>query len=352
MHPEWQSFLEQQGAVYQEAVVQHFGTPESESAAAMTGNILADCSDLGVLRFSGEDARNFLHNQLSNDVNALQDTESRLAAYCNPKGRALAVIRLFVLDDSFYMLLPRNIIEAVAKRLRMFVLMSKVVIDDLSDDFAVAGVAGPESAQLLSGYIGDLPTAPSAVVHAKGLSVIKLPQHESRYLLVGNVAGIKSAWQQLATETQLTGQPAWQLLDIHTGQPQVYADTVEAFVPQMLNMHAIDGVNFQKGCYPGQEIVARMYYLGKLKRRMYLAHVQQDQRPAAGDPLFASHSDSGQGAGQVVMASPAVDGGYDLLMVCPVSVIDAGPVVLGSENGPKLKVLPLPYDVPLERKAS
>jgi hypothetical protein len=352
MHPTWQTFLTEQGARLQGDRVECFASPEAEANAAINGNVIADCSNLGLLRFSGEDARSFLHNQLSNDVSKLQETESRLAAYCNPKGRALAVVRLFIHANSIYMLLPREILEPIAKRLRMFVLMSKVVIDDVSDEFVIMGAAGPLMQQKLSAELVTLPEQSSAVSHNDGISVLKLPQHDSRYILVGEADKLIQLWRQLVADAHCIGQPAWQLLDIRTGQPQVLASTVEAFVPQMLNLHAIDGVNFKKGCYPGQEIVARMYYLGKLKRRMYLAHLDQEKLPVAGESLYVGHSDSGQGAGQVVMASPAAKGGVDLLMVCPVNLVEAGPITLGSPDGAVLQVLALPYEVPLERRVN
>lgn len=352
MHPDWQEFLRSENADISDDYVAPFTDPQNEARQALDNNIMADCSDLGVLRFTGEDARDFLHNQLSNDVNALQDGQSRLAAYCNPKGRTLAVVRLFLDGDAIMMLLPRDILEAVAKRLRMFVLMSKVTIEDVSDEFVIMGLAGEAAAEKLSNVVGKLPTEDSGVSHTAGVTIVKLPQHQSRFLLIATAESAIELWQQLKGIATAVGHAAWQLLDIHTGQPQVHAQTSEAFVPQMLNMHAIDGISFKKGCYPGQEIVARMYYLGKLKRRMYFAHTQADVCPVAADPLFAADSDSGQGAGQVVTASPAAEGGYDLLLVCPVSIVDSGPIRLGSANGPEVEIRQLPYDVPLEREAS
>lgn len=351
MHTEWQNFLTEQGATLNGNIVEYFGQSKEESLKAITENAIADCSNIGLLRFSGEDARSFLHNQLSNDVEGLQENESRLAAYCNPKGRTLAVVRLYSKADSIYMLLPREIIEGVAKRLRMFVLMSKVNIDDVSDELVIMGTAGEKTARDLSTQLGELPASAEGVLHSHGVTVLKLPQHDSRYLLIGEVTKLISVWKQLDSNAIAVSHSAWQLLDIRTGQPQVYAATTEAFVPQMLNMHAINGVSFKKGCYPGQEIVARMYYLGKLKRRMYLAHMEENHCPLPGEALFAGHSDSGQGAGQVVMASQAINGGCDMLVVCPVNIVDAGPIQLGSVEGPELQILPLPYEVPLERKA-
>jgi hypothetical protein len=302
---------------------------------------------LGVIRVNGVDARTFLHNQLSNDIEHLEADNWRLAAYCSPKGRTLAVLRLFPgPDETFYLILPRDILAPTLKRLRMFVLMSQVTLADVSEEYGIVGVSGSVASQQLATKAGD-----ARLAWEKNIAVLKLGGDPVRILLVGKQAELEHQWSELVSAARPVGGPAWQLLDIRNGDPQVFATTVDVFVPQMLNMHAIDGISFKKGCYPGQEIVARMYYLGKLKRRMYLAHAEQDTPPAAGDELFASHSDSGQGAGRVVMASPAHGGGVDLLIVAPVSVVEGGPLHIGSAEGAPLEIIPLPYDVPLERKA-
>ncbi len=137
----------------------------------------------------------------------------------------------------------------------------------------------------------------------------------------------------------------WALLDVRAGIPTVYPETVEAFVPQMTNMQLVDGVSFTKGCYTGQEIVARMQYLGKLKRRMYLAHVDTAEPPKAGDPLFSPQNASGQGAGRVVDARPAPEGGYDLLAVAEIESAENGELHLVGDRGPLLQLQELPYSL-------
>jgi hypothetical protein len=142
------------------------------------------------------------------------------------------------------------------------------------------------------------------------------------------------------------GATVWSLLGIRAGVPQVYGATTEAFVPQMINLHSIEGVSFRKGCYTGQEVVARMQYLGKLKRRMFLAHVDGSVAPKAGDELFSRETESGQGTGKVVDAQPAPQGGYDLLAVIHIAAVEAGSAIqLQDQNGPLLQFQPLPYTV-------
>lgn len=347
MQAEWQQFLIDQGAILENGVVAHFTDPGSEAEAVLHGDAIASLDQLGVIRASGDDARQFLHAQLSNDVEHLEPDNWRLAAYCSAKGRALAVLRLFeATDHSLYIILSREIIDATLKRLRMFVLMSRVTLEDISDQVHVIASSGPAATATLQSVLAN-----ARLAHDGSVTILQLGEEAGRYLLIGDTDGLRAAWQRLAGSARKVGVAAWQLLDIQHGEPQVFAPTVDAFVPQMLNMHAIGGISFKKGCYPGQEIVARMYYLGKLKRRMYRAHAEQTACPAPGQPLFAAQSDSGQYAGQVVMASPAGTG-IDLLIVAPVSVIEAGPVHLDSADGPCLEILPLPYEVPLERIAS
>jgi folate-binding protein YgfZ len=348
MQAEWQQFLTRQGAHIEGDVVTRFSSATDEIDAVLDGSAIAALGHLGLIKVSGTDARSFLHNQFSNDVEQLGADDWRLAAYCSPKGRTLAVLHIFpAADEGFFLILPRDIIEPTVKRLRMFVLMSQVTLEDVSDEYGIAGLSGSVVSDWAATKLGD-----ARLARDGDTAILKLGDNPSRALLVGPHAALEQQWSALAGKATPVGVPAWQLLEIHNGDPQVFAGTLDAFVPQMLNMHAINGISFKKGCYPGQEIVARMYYLGKLKRRMFLAHASLDTPPSPGEALYAGHSESGQGAGRVVMASPARGGGVDLLFVAPVTDVEGGPLHLGSAEGPVLDIMPLPYEVPLERKAS
>lgn len=349
MHSEWISFLQSQTAHIDSGKL-HFSDSASEASATSNDTIIADLSGLGCIRITGEDAGEFLQGQFSNDVKLLDDTNSQLSSYCNPKGRMLAAFRLYRLDDTFYMLLPADTLDAALKRLRMFVLMSKVTLEDCSTDKICIGISGPNAESQLQQQFGDAPKQDNALLSCHGVELLRIAGPHARYILCGSLSDIQQTWLALAATCTSVGQMAWKLLDIEVGQPNIYASTVEAFIPQMVNLHAISGVSFSKGCYPGQEIVARMHYLGKLKRRMYRAHIETDTSPQPGDEIFSAASESGQGAGRIVEASPAAEGGYEVLAVVQIASAEGNDVHLQSATGPKLQFSDLPYEVPLVRE--
>ncbi len=338
----WKSFLEQSGAEFDGNRVTAFGDTQGELHAAADGDVIADLSHFAVVRAKGEDAQSFLQNQFGNDVRLVSDDFSQLSSYSSPKGRMLAIFRLFGRDGDHYLRLSAPLLEGFLKRLRMFVLMSKVSLDDVSDALVRIGVAGEKVAERLRGLVGSVPEAVDAAIQANGITVLRVPGIRPRFEVYGSEAAVRGLWESLSETARTVGADAWEWLEVQAGLPTVYPETVEAFVPQMTNMQLIGGVSFKKGCYPGQEIVARMQYLGQLKRRMYLAHVESTTRPLPGDSLFSPECGSGQGTGKVVAAAPAPAGGYDLLAVIQIECAERGDVRLG-ENGPALELLPLPY---------
>jgi folate-binding protein YgfZ len=351
MNSEWQKFLNEAGARFADGRVAHFGEPTTEPEAAVNANILADLSHLGLIEATGEDVLDFLQGQLSNDVRLVNTTHSQLSAHCTPKGRALTNFRLFMREEAYFLRMAAGLLEPALKRLRMYVLRSKVVLEDRSDELARFGLSGPDAEQLLKGSLGDAPAEVEAALSSDGVTAVRIPGPHPRFELYGSPERLGALWQRLAEKARPVGEDAWQLLDIYAGIPTLFPETTEAFVPQMINMHAIDGVSFRKGCYPGQEVVARMQYLGKLKRRMYRAHVDAEQRPAPGTALFSEGSESGQGAGKVVDARPAPKGGFELLAVTPISEVEAGHTLqLGDASGPVLRLEELPYEVPTSKE--
>jgi hypothetical protein len=255
----------------------------------------------------------------------------------------LALFRLFQHQGDYYLSLPQELLEPTLKRLQMFVLMSRVSIEDASNNLMRFGLSGPNSMQLLLEHFSAEPARADEAMTHEGITLLRIPGPHPRFEIYGETAAIQSLWQSLAGSARKVGADCWDLLDIHAGLPCVYRETVEAFVPQMLNLHLVNGVSFKKGCYTGQEIVARMQYLGKLKRRMYLAHAETATRPKPGDELNSALSASGQGAGKVVKAAPSPAGGYDMLCVIEVAVADAGGISLGNEGAATIELLPMPY---------
>jgi folate-binding protein YgfZ len=257
----------------------------------------------------------------------------------------LANFRIFSHNGSYILQLPEDTCDALLKRLSMFILRSQVTLEDVSNLLVAIGLAGECSKELLASAFDTLPQAPGDSVEQNGVAVLNLPGPAQRYEMIGLPDAMQALWSTLADKANTTNHDLWSLLDIRAGIPTIYSETVESFVPQMNNMQLIDGVNFDKGCYVGQEIVARMKYLGSLKRRMYLARTDSPTQPQPGEELFSTtETKSGLSAGTVVMSAPSPQGEYELLAVIENSMIEADPLHLKDNTGPTIEILPLPYE--------
>ena len=320
-----------------------FGDAAAERAAAENGDILCDLSQFGLLRVSGEDAQGFLQNLLSNDIRETDAARAQLSSFNNAKGRMLASLLVWREGADYLLQLPRGLCGVLHKKLSMYVLRSKVKIVDASDERVLLGVAGDAALAVLQAQYGTLPQADLALGQMDGVTVLRRDARRAQVLLDQEQA--RALWQALAAQARAVGAPCWDWLDIRAGIPFVLPQTQEAFVPQMLNFELIGGINFKKGCYPGQEVVARMHYLGKPKRRMYLARVMAAEAPQPGAMLFSAHTPE-QACGEVVNAAQAAHGGHELLAVVQTEVAGAFPVHLGALTGPRLEFEPLPYALP------
>ncbi|RDH83955.1 MAG: folate-binding protein [endosymbiont of Galathealinum brachiosum] len=345
MKPAWLDFLKDAGAEIENNKVVSFGNLEREHRMVHTGLVICDLSHHGLISIDGEDTADFLQGQLTNDVRDVSLQHSQLSAYCTHKGRMLANFRVFKRDDSYFLSLPQSLLESILKRISMFILMAKVTIKDNNDALIKIGLSGPKADEQLSNIISDLPTETDDVTQSNGYTIIKCAGTLPRYEIMGELEAIKKIWGQLDVNAAPAGADAWETLDIMAGIPTITPETSEAFVPQMTNMHVINGVNFQKGCYTGQEVVARMQYLGKLKRRMFRINIESDNAVIAGDKLFAKDSTSGQGTGQIVNSQVDPDGGHIALAVIDIADAEAGSLQLHDENGPAITVHSLPYSV-------
>jgi len=350
MKPEWLEFLKDAGAEIENNQVVSFGNLNHEQHIIHSGLVICDLSHQGLISVDGEDAADFLQGQLTNDVRDVSEQHSQLSAYCTHKGRMLANFRVFKRDDSFYLRLPLSLLEPTLKRISMFILMSKVSIKNSSNALVRFGVSGAEADERLQGLISNLPKEVDDAVQSDGYTVIKVAGPHPRYEIYGELEPMQKLWSNLDVHAAPVGAGAWEMLDIQAGIPTIYAETSEAFVPQMTNMQVLNGVSFQKGCYTGQEVVARMQYLGKLKRRMFRVKVDTDDIVKPGDKLFNTDSSSAQGAGQIVSAQQDADGGYSALAVVNISDTESGHLQLHDENGPSLSVEGLPYTIEVKEK--
>jgi tRNA-modifying protein YgfZ len=337
----WKLFLQTQGAAIENDSVLHFGNPKAELDAARQGSIVADLSQLGVIAFSGEDTVTFLQGQLTNDLRGLHADGAQWNGYCSSKGRLLGNFLVWRQGEDFCLQMAGDIAPGVLKRLSMFILRAKVKARDASDERVRLVVAGPQAEAAVTAAMGATPEAAMRSLAVETGQIIRVG--EDKFVLSiepGRAAGV---WQTLCEKATPVGAPVWDWLRLSAGIPMIVTATQEQFVPQMVNLEIIGGVSFQKGCYPGQEIVARSQYLGKLKRRMFLAHTDSDAHP--GDNLYSPDME-GQATGMVVNAALSPEGGYDLLAVVQVESARNQELHLGSLAGASLALKPLPYSLP------
>jgi hypothetical protein len=342
MNDTFLAFLATRGGNAGDGVVRDFGDAAAEATATASGSVLAHLGQFRMLEFRGAEARGFLHSQLSCDVEGLGDDRAAYGAYCTPKGRVLANFLLWREADAFRMVLRRSILGGIQKRLQMYVLRTKVTIAAPRDDPVILGAAGPAAPAAAASLTGTSPGEPLRLARRDGVTVIALA--ERRWLVTVPGTSAPQVWTRLESALRPVGTACWEWLEVAAGLPWIDTATQDQFVPQMANLELLGGVSFRKGCYPGQEIVARTQHLGRPKRRLYLAHVRTGRRPAPGEPLYGGAG--GQAAGTVVNAAPAPGGGFDLLAVVQTATASAGAVRLGSESGAELQFRALPYPIP------
>jgi folate-binding protein YgfZ len=309
-------------------------------------------TQFGVIDVTGDDAASFLHGQLTNDVQHLDAAHARLAGYCSAKGRLLASFLSWRSGDTIRLMVSKDVQAAVQKRLSMFVLRAKAKLADASGELAVIGLAGDAGnvRGALSGVFDALPDGVHVQVDGTAGSLIRVPDAlgRLRYLWIGPKAQVDALLASLDGKLKRVSPAVWDWLEIRAGEPRITQPVVEQFVPQMVNYDVLGAVNFRKGCYPGQEVVARSQYRGTIKRRTSLANVAGELdtvRP--GTELFHS-DDPGQPCGMIVNAASAQGGGVDLLVEIKLAALEGGSVHLGAADGPALRFLPLPYGLPAE----
>lgn len=300
-------------------------------------------SHLGVIRAHGGEAAKFLHSQLTSDFSALGLTQARLAGFCSAKGRLqVTFVAWKAAHDEILLVCSASVLPATLKRLSMFVLRSHCKLSDASAELPLWGVVGASANELLSdAQVWERRATGDA-------TVVRLP----------DAGGLKRCLWIARTTAGIGGQPvahahshslalsAWQWLEVQSALPTIESSTAEQFVPQMVNFELVGGVDFTKGCYPGQEVVARSQYRGTIKRRMFL--FESDDPAQAGQDVFHS-GEPGQPAGMVVNAAPNPHStGSSLLVEVKLAALKDGSLHLGSAEGASLRPATMPYDVPFD----
>ena len=311
-------------------------SPDLVSASAFDGAVRL--YEWGVIRAQGADAASFLHGQLTQDIAHLDERQARLAGYCSAKGRLLATFVAWrEQPEQILLACSADLLPATLKRLSMFVLRAKCKLSDASDEFALYGLTGASASAWLG---GSAPASPWAMGRAGTARVIRLPDADAtaRWLCAVPLEMPAPRMAELDART-------WQWIEVRSGVPRLTAATSEQFVPQMLNLELLGGVNFHKGCYPGQEVVARSQYRGTLKRRTYLVDSTAALRP--GMEVFHS-GDPSQPAGMVVLAASGRDGRHAALVELKIAATEDGELHAGAIDGTRLWLQPLPYALATE----
>lgn len=319
-------------------------------------------SQFALITASGADAVNFLHSQLTNDVKSLAENHACLAGYCTPKGRLLATMLIWKINDTITIEVPQELQETLQKRLQMYVMRSKVKLEHVGAGQTIFGLFGESIVKKITDWFPIAPTSPYELVSNDNGTLLRLTDVEgtARYQCIVPTEMAEQIEQAANLLPHLNFTPQeknvlykikpllkeseWMLSEIHAGIPHVSTATIEKFVPQMINYELIGGVNFKKGCYPGQEIVARTHYLGKQKRRTVLARIPS-AAVQSGMEVFAS-TDLTQPCGMVVNAALNKTDSSDCLIEIKTKFLSDAIVQLGS--GEICQWLPMPYPLPDE----
>ncbi len=306
---------------------------------------ICSADDVGVILVTGDDAREFLQNQLSNDIALIDENSYQLSSYSTPKGRMLGIFRVVQVSNGYLLLTARSLVASLLPQLFKYIVGAQVNLADASEYFArIALQTG--NRELLED--SRLPRELHGVVQTDSMVSLGLEplDDQQRFLILCLDADEAiEFWKRFAGPLEVAAGDAWRLSEIRAGIPSIHPQTAEKFVLQMTNLGALGGVSFDKGCYPGQEIVARTQYLGKQKRRMYLARLDTDRLPQPGDDLVATGKTEVDGSGNVVDAAFDADGLCHCLYVAQISRADAGELHLLQQPETRIENVDLPYSL-------
>lgn len=319
---EWADFLDRSGPAAGDG-----------AEVALGGDIIADLSHFGLIEVKGEEAGKFLGSMLTGDVRLVSETLGQFTSWCDGKGRIQATFWLFLRDGAYYLLLPEELLPGVIARLKMFLLRTKAAITDASGTLARIGLSGAGIAETLGSALPEQRGGTAVVGDCTLIALGSEPR--PRWLAVGSPQAMIALWEKLAAAARPAGAGAWALLDILAGIPHVATDTAGEFIPQMLDLEALGGLSYKKGCYPGQEVIARLHYRGQLKRKAFLAYADCPEVPAPGTRLYRPGFDESVG----LVVSAAKDGrehGFAVLAVVVIEQKALGEIRLGNAEGPAL----------------
>ena len=305
----------------------------------LSGDAVARLGSLGVLRASGTDALSFLQGQLTADVGEVGAAASRLAAWCSPRGRVLATFRLLAepAGGGYLLVCERWFAAKLLARLRLFILRADVRIEDVSGEVGVAGVAGTRALPDRAAAWAQTAEVDDATAFGE-IVIARVPGRHRRFVVAGPHVSIASLAAPREGRVQRADDGAWHLADICAGVARITEDTSDGFLPQMLNLDRRRAVSFEKGCYVGQEIVARTQHLGRIKRRAYVGRT--DAAIAARDPIVDAAGGEAPKVGEVVAAQPHPDGGSAACVVLNIESAASPALCVGPDGGAPIRIAP------------
>ncbi len=330
----------------------HNYDPSNENAQARDGNILCNLSHYGLIVIAGSDAGDFIQGQFTNDISKVDAETAQLSALCNNKGRMIANFTLFQYQQNYFISLHQDLVDTVTEHLKKYILRAQVAIQSVTNQLIQTGISGEVACTKLATYLQVPDNMPLSqiknTVYANAdYIVIKTTDTQPRYQIFAEASKTSELWRSITNVATPVHTNAWEYLNIQAGIPITNAHSTEQFVPQMTNLELLDGISFSKGCYTGQEIVARMHYLGKLKKRMYKVHIgrrKNEAPPKAGDKIFAKNAKAGQNTGMLLDAQINPEIGYDALAVLQIADIDSL-LTLHDAAGPAISIETLPYSL-------
>lgn len=349
LNPVWSEFLAAQNAqIDEQGKITTFGHAELERFLIKNGPVVTSLTSQALIKVAGSEAQSFLQAQLTSDINLVTDTQAQLSAYCDPKGQVLTQFLVFKYEGDFYLSFDGSLRESILKRLTMFVLRSDVQLTETSNDLIHIGFAGEfgdlDVQRRLSTKVKE--TFESGMIAKEGMEqvmVIKVPGPYHKFALFGPADQMIKTWKKIRDNSDVTNNFDWNLLDIAAGVPLVTATTTAQFTAQFLNLDKFDAINFQKGCFPGQEIIARIHYRGKVTKRMLRLHLDEIQELNAGDSLVLKDSTDKSHKLTVINANPDIFNGTLCLAVGTLKSLEAVEGDLTTESGQAAVIEPLPY---------
>jgi len=335
MNSDWNEYL-------QSTAPQETHDAATDNQMADTSDIICNLSQFGLIVIAGDDAAAFMQGQFTNDVDLIDENTSQLNGFCNKKGRMIANFKVFKYQGNYFLSVKNDLIEKSIQHLQNYVLRSHVGIQDVTEQLIHIGVSGDNAVSQLSEFIKDINTELDSLSYNDDFIAMCVAGEKPRYEVFCSLEHAKTLWDKISQQNTVVDSSAWDYLNIQAGLPLIDASTSGEFVPQMTNMELINGVSFTKGCFTGQEIIARMHYLGKLKKRCYKINIETDNKPNNGDKLFAENARAGQNTGAIIQVEKNPDSGYDALAVIQIADTDAQ-LFLNDADGPKITLKELPY---------